>query len=66
MPLYRIIQGLFHLSVSSPKGNIYKTVAYQLQSVDILSCVCVLYNFIICLGLCIHHHSQDAEEFQHH
>lgn len=26
----------------------------------------VLWNFIICVALCIHHQSQDTEQFQHH
>lgn len=70
MQLYSIIQGdLVCVSVASAKGNILQNCSVS-QNIDIMSyvhvCVCVLYSFIICLGLCIHHHSQDAEEFQHH
>ena len=52
------------------KVTFYKSVVYHrmltLYHVCVCVCVCVLYSFSICLGLCMHHHSEDAEEFQHH
>ena len=45
------------------KVTFYKTVVYHRMLTLYHVCVCVLYSFSICLGLFIHHHSQDAEEF---